>query len=368
MVKDYIGKFDAQGSHGDQRGHQDDPQLGGERGRAAGALATEGRRGTQRAGVRSTSCAGGRPAPRASRTTLAGRCRDPERDRAAASRPARPASAGSSRSTHHQPAGSLADSRSSLRRRAPRPAASRDRPSGGSHRPSRPAIHHAAVEHPPEVPLEVVVLPGSRARSPPEVEAQTKSSLQSTVARSGTRRQNTVSRRPAGARPTPRPGASGYVTWGGPQAMAVEPAVGGRDGVDRGLRDVVRAPLRQRGERSAARPSTSGSAAVSGTNRPRGGMPGSSSRMPTEGGRLKRRGPAPPGFITVTTMSTRVNSGRWVWPKTMISARGELRLHSLGRGRAELVAVGDHDGRTRPARRSRTCGSRCAEVRPSVLP
>ena len=59
-----------------------------------------------------------------------------------------------------------------------------------------------------------------------------------------------------------------------------------------------------------------------GTSRPLGGMPGSSSRMPTEGGRLKRRCPAPPGFITVTTTSTRVSSGRWVCPKTRISASG----------------------------------------------
>ena len=65
--------------------------------------------------------------------------------------------------------------------------------------------------------------------------------------------------------------------------------------------------------------------------------------MPTEAGRSKRRGPAPPGFITVTTVSTSVSSGRWVWPKTMISAVGKRGLDPLRRGTAELVAVGDHD-------------------------
>ena len=87
----------------------------------------------------------------------------------------------------------------------------------------------------------------------------------------------------------------------------------------------------------------SSSNGASGTRRPRGGIPGSSSRMPTEGGSLNRRGPAPPGFITVTTVSTSVRSGRWVCPKTMISADGKCRLDRLGRGHAELVAVGDHD-------------------------
>ena len=57
---------------------------------------------------------------------------------------------------------------------------------------------------------------------------------------------------------------------------------------------------------------SSWSAAVSGTSRARGGIPGSSSMIPTDAGRLNLRAPAPPGFMTVTTWSTVTSSGRWV--------------------------------------------------------
>jgi hypothetical protein len=64
------------------------------------------------------------------------------------------------------------------------------------------------------------------------------------------------------------------------------------------------------------RPTTaySSSAPVNGTNRPRGGIPASSSRIPTEAGMSKRLAPAPPGFITVTTTSTSSSLGMCVCP------------------------------------------------------
>ena len=53
---------------------------------------------------------------------------------------------------------------------------------------------------------------------------------------------------------------------------------------------------------------------------PRGGMPASSSKIPTLGGIPNRGAPAPPGFITVTVLSTNSSNGRWLCPKMMISA------------------------------------------------
>src|SRR5216683_5945489 len=58
----------------------------------------------------------------------------------------------------------------------------------------------------------------------------------------------------------------------------------------------------------------------SGTILPRGGIPGSSSKIPTLGGMPNRSAPAPPGFITVTVLSTSSSNGRWLCPKMMISA------------------------------------------------
>src|SRR5438309_8871601 len=46
------------------------------------------------------------------------------------------------------------------------------------------------------------------------------------------------------------------------------------------------------------------------------------SMIPTDGLRSNRACPAPPGFITVTVLSTSSSSALWVCPYTMISARG----------------------------------------------
>ncbi|OLC06686.1 MAG: hypothetical protein AUH42_05140 [Gemmatimonadetes bacterium 13_1_40CM_70_11] len=68
------------------------------------------------------------------------------------------------------------------------------------------------------------------------------------------------------------------------------------------------------------------------TSRARGGMPGSSSRIPTDGASPNRLGPAPPGFITVTVRSTNSSSGLCVWPYTMISALGKASWSLAGVG------------------------------------
>ncbi len=46
---------------------------------------------------------------------------------------------------------------------------------------------------------------------------------------------------------------------------------------------------------------------------PLGGIPGSNSKIPTLGLSPNRAAPAPPGFITVTVLSTSSNNGRCVW-------------------------------------------------------
>src|SRR6266516_4474174 len=65
---------------------------------------------------------------------------------------------------------------------------------------------------------------------------------------------------------------------------------------------------------------------------PLGGIPGSSSRIPTLGLSPNRAAPAPPGFITVTVLSTSSNNGRCVWPYTITSARGNAAQSFAGVG------------------------------------
>src|SRR5207247_9925697 len=65
---------------------------------------------------------------------------------------------------------------------------------------------------------------------------------------------------------------------------------------------------------------------------PLGGIPGSTSRIPTLGLSPNRAAPAPPGFITVTVLSTSSNNGRCVWPYTITSARGNAACSFAGVG------------------------------------
>ena len=63
---------------------------------------------------------------------------------------------------------------------------------------------------------------------------------------------------------------------------------------------------------------------------PLGGIPGSNSRIPTLGNNPNRGAPAPPGFMTVTVLSTSSSSGLCVCPYTMISASGNASCNVAG--------------------------------------
>ncbi len=68
------------------------------------------------------------------------------------------------------------------------------------------------------------------------------------------------------------------------------------------------------------------------TNLALGGIPGSSSMIPTEAGIPFLGAPAEPGFITVTVMSTSSNSGWCVCPNTIISASRNDSCSDFGFG------------------------------------
>src|SRR6266550_4389623 len=103
------------------------------------------------------------------------------------------------------------------------------------------------------------------------------------------------------------------------------------------------------------------------TIRPRGGIPASSSRIPTLGGIPNRGAPAPPGFITVTVLSTSSSSGRWLCPKMMISASGKASCNLVGLGLPNwspwVTTIGKPSNSI-----SATCGSCERTSKPSLLP
>ena len=336
MVKDYIGKFDAQEATAINVDTQTDAQLGGERGAAAGVVTGASRpsgeractaapyaRATQAQSPGPTAPASAHVWPRRRRT--AGQLYHPfgssswirKRDRRPAAVFAR--EPGRVQPQHHRPPVARRPPRSPPIHRPVRARPSRH--SGSSVRrlpPAGPsAVHHAAVEHCAGTTTGNRRAPAPAARRRRRRGTTTSSSDQdASVSAIGDVRSRRCPRReqPDHAGPWPvrdtGPGRR-------PQSVSsrrltpAEASVRGEayrqragggalDSEQRATRRQGRGSVRvERGERH--QPAARRNARLS-------------SRMPTEGGRSNRRGPAPPGFITVTTTSTRVSSGRWVWP------------------------------------------------------